>query len=132
MNKRSFLIITLAFACNLTFALDKAPAEAVIHVDANAAEKLVKENKVIIIDVRSAEEYKGEHIASAVNVDFFTEDFAKELDKLDKAKTYLVHCASGKRSTSSLKTFEKLGFKNLFHLDGGIKAWKDAGKSVEK
>lgn len=132
MTTRFFTTIALAFICNTTFADDKKQTDAVTHVDASAAEKLIKEDKVTVVDVRSLEEYKEGHIAGAKNVDFFTEDFAKELDKLDKSKPYLVHCASGKRSTSSLKTFEKLGFKNLFHLDGGINAWKDAGKPVEK
>lgn len=128
MTPRLLLTLALALICSVTFAEDKS----VTHVDANAAEKLVKEGKVTVVDVRSPEEYKEEHIAGAKNVDFFTEDFAKELDKLDKSKPYLIHCAAGKRSTSSLKTFEKLGFKNLFHLDGGINAWKEAGKPVEK
>lgn len=128
MTTRLFLAMALALICNFSFAEDKS----VTHVDANAAEKLVKEGKITVVDVRSPEEYKEEHIAGAKNVDFFTEDFARELDKLDKSKPYLVHCASGKRSTSSLKVFEKLGFKNLFHLDGGINAWKAAGKQVEK
>ncbi|CAN5868889.1 hypothetical protein BH11VER1_BH11VER1_37130 [soil metagenome] len=128
MTTRFFLSIVLAMICSVTFAEDKT----VTHVDANAAEKLVKEGKVTVVDVRSPDEYKEDHIAGAKNVDFFAEDFAKELDKLDKSKPYLIHCASGKRSTSSLKTFEKLGFKNLFHLDGGFNAWKEAGKPVEK
>jgi rhodanese-related sulfurtransferase len=128
MTTRLFLTLALSCLCNFTFAEDKT----VTHVDANEAEKLVKEGKVTVVDVRSPEEYKEEHIAKAQNVDCFTEDFAQQLDKLDKSKPYLVHCASGKRSTSSLKIFEKLGFKNLFHLDGGIAAWKQAGKPVEK
>lgn len=128
MTTRLFLTMTLACFCNFSYAEDKA----VTHVDADAAEKLVKEGKVTVVDVRSPEEYKEEHIAGAKNVDFFTEDFARQLDKFDKSKPYLVHCGSGKRSTSSLKVFEKLGFKNLFHLDGGIAAWKEAGKPVEK
>lgn len=128
MTTRFFLALALALLCNVTFAEDKT----VTHVDAQAAKKLVMEGKVTVVDVRSPDEYKEEHIAGAKNVDFFAEDFSKELEKLDKAKPYLIHCASGKRSTSSLKTFEKLGFKNLFHLDGGFNAWKEAGNPVEK
>jgi rhodanese-related sulfurtransferase len=52
--------------------------------------------------------------------------------KLDKGKTYIVHCQSGRRSTNSLETFTKLGFKNIVHLDKGFGDWQKAGLPVEK
>ena len=101
-------------------------------MDANAAEKLVKEGKVTIVDVRTANEYKEGHIAGAKNFDFTENDFEGNVGKLDKSKPYLVHCGSGRRSTSSLEVFKKLGFQSIYHLDGGLKAWEAAGKPVEK
>ena len=46
-------------------------------------------------------------------------DFAKKLAKLDREKTYLMHCRSGGRSTASLPVWNRLGFKNVLHLSGG-------------
>ncbi len=131
MTTRHFLILAATFACLTAFADDKRPAD-VVHVDAAGAEKLVKEGKVTVLDVRTLDEYKEGHIANATVIDFTENDFEEKAAKLDKSKAYLVHCAGGGRSTSSLPILQKLGFQHLYHLDGGLSAWKKAGKPVEK
>ena len=88
--------------------------------------------RVIVLDIRTPGEFKAGHIAGATNLNFNAADFARKLDHFDKEKSYLVHCASGRRSTTSLGIFKKLKFKSIIHLDGGIKAWEKAGNPVEK
>jgi len=108
------------------------PAAGVKHVDPAGAETLIHEKQVVVLDLRTPEEFKAGHIAGATNLNFNATDFAQKLGQLDQDRTYLVHCASGRRSTTSLETFKKLKFKSIIHLDGGIKAWEKAGKPVEK
>jgi rhodanese-related sulfurtransferase len=131
MTTRHFLAIAAAFVCLAAFADDKKAAD-VTHVDAEGGGKLVAEGKVTVLDVRTPDEYKEGHIAGAKNIDFTENDFEKKAAELDKSKSYLVHCASGRRSTASLEVLQKLGFKHLYHLDGGFNGWKKAGKPVEK
>lgn len=102
------------------------------HVKADEAAKLVEAGKVTVIDVRTPDEFKGGHIKGAKNIDISSETFERDLAALDKSKSYLVHCQSGGRSTRSLKTFEKLGFKDIYHLDEGFGGWEETGKPVEK
>jgi rhodanese-related sulfurtransferase len=102
------------------------------HVDAEGAAKLIAEKKVVVIDIRTPEEYKEGHIAGAKLINFRSNAFEPTLEKLDKDQTYLVHCAAGTRSTRSLSTFKRLEFKSIVHLDGGFTAWQKAGKPVEK
>lgn len=119
-----------------------APAEAakdgVKHVDAAGAKKLLdeaaakKESTVVVLDVRTPDEFKEGHIAGAVNVDFNDDKFSAAVAKLDKDKTYVVHCQGGGRSGRSLETFKKLGFKNIVHLDGGFAGWRKASLPVTK
>lgn len=114
---------------------DAVPASKTLirHVDAVGAEQLLAEDKdVIVLDVRTPGEFQEGHIAGATNVDFKGNDFGGELAGLDRGKTYLVHCAAGGRSTRSLGEFERLQFKSVVHLDGGLNAWRAAGKPVEK
>ena len=107
-------------------------ASAATHVDPKGAEKLLKENpKVIILDVRTPEEFAGGHLAGATNINFSAKDFRSSLETLDRQATYLVHCAVGGRSRRSLPILEQLGFKSVVHLDGGIEAWKEAGLPVK-
>lgn len=102
------------------------------HVQAAEAARLVDENKVTVLDIRTPGEYQGGHIKGAVNIDFNAAEFEAKLRELDRAKPYLVHCQGGGRSSRSLKTFAKLGFEKIYHLDGGVSAWEDAGKPLEK
>jgi len=142
--KLTILIISMS-ALNLS-ADDKKPAapaaetskDGVTHTDAAGAKKLIddsaakKDGKVVVLDVRTPEEYQAGHIAGAVNIDFKEKDFADKAAKLDKSKTYVVHCQGGGRSTKSLEVFKKLGFKSIVHLDNGFGSWQKAGLPVEK
>ena len=87
---------------------------------------------IAVIDVRTPEEFAESHLKGAQNVDIASPDFAKNLAKLDPSNTSLVHCAAGGRSTRSLSVLEKLGFKSIIHLDGGLNSWKKAGLPLEK
>ena len=109
--------------------------DGVLHVNAAAARKLVegaKEKKVIVLDVRTPEEFKAGHLKGAFNADFNGKEFAKAVAELDKEATVVVHCQAGGRSTRALKTFQELGFEHLIHLDDGFGGWADAGKPVVK
>jgi len=112
-----------------------APAsgpDPIQHADAARAAELIQSKKVVVLDLRTPEEFANGHIAGATNIDFLANGFDQKLGALDKQTPYLIHCASGRRSTSSLATFKKLQFKSVIHLDGGMKAWQKAGKPVEK
>lgn len=115
---------------------DKTTAQpaprGIIHVSAMQAAPLVASNGVTILDVRTPGEFAGGHIAGATNLDFLAGGFVDKVARLDREKTYLVHCATGKRSTNCLPQLEKLGFKRLVHLDGGFKAWQAAGNPSTK
>jgi phage shock protein E len=95
-------------------------------------EKLWKEKKGVVLDVRTVKEYQAGHIPGAVNIDVNAADFDKKVAELDKGKTYLVHCASGVRSVRACEKMNRMDFKELVNLQGGIKAWEKAGKEVEK
>ena len=89
-------------------------------------------SSTVVLDVRTKEEYREGHIPGSVMIDFNADDFEQQVAKLDKNKTYLVHCAVGGRSARACKKMEKLGFTKLYNLEGGMGAWEKAGKPVEK
>lgn len=116
-----------------SFTTYAADAVGVKHVDAKEAAKLLKDNpKIVVLDIRTKKEFDHGHIKDAKNIDFWGDDFEADIKKLPHDKTYLVHCASGGRSTKSLEVFKKLGFKSIVHLDGGFNAWKKADEPVDK
>ena len=110
-----------------------SPIDKYAHVDAEGAAKLLAADPAIkILDVRTSREFKGGHLKGAMNVDILVSSFEKKIAVMDKGTHYLVHCQSGKRSTSALHKFAKLGFDKVTHLDGGFAAWSKADQPVEK
>lgn len=120
------------------FALaDKPLGKSMVkHVKAKEAGELVNANKdnagFVVLDVRTAGEVKEVCIPNAMNIDIRSSEFVAKAVKLNKERTYLVHCRSGARSQTALKALQKLGFLKLYHLDGGIMAWEKEGLQVEK
>lgn len=143
---RTALLPVLGLAISFTLGCKQDPASTdgagtsagqgtdVTHVDAIAASQLLAENaEIVVLDVRTPQEYAAGHLPGApINVDFKAADFKEAAGKLARETPYLVHCRSGARSTASLAVFKELGFKKIYHLDGGFNAWKEAGEAVEK
>jgi|688.fasta_scaffold638907_2 predicted sulfurtransferase len=88
--KFSALLVTLlSLSISVLQAGEKA-ADGAIHVRAAEAAKLVTEKKVMVLDVRTADEFKDGHIEGAQNIDFLkAADFKEQVAKLDKSKPYL-------------------------------------------
>ena len=89
------------------------------------ADKLNTES-VNILDVRKNSEYLSEHIIDAENapLDFINDSMAK----IDKNKTYYVHCAGGYRSMIFVSILRARGYDNLIDVKTGFKAIKESGK----
>jgi cytochrome c peroxidase len=109
-----------------------AGQSAVQHMTVDDAQKLLADKKVVVLDIRTPEEFRAGHIHGATNINFRAAEFDRQIAALPKDTAYLLHCASGNRSTQALPVFQKYEFKKLMHLDGGIKAWEKAGLPVAK
>ncbi len=79
-----------------------------------------------ILDVRKISEYQSEHLINAINapLDYINESMLK----VDKSKTYFVHCAGGYRSMIFASILKARGYTNLIDVAGGFKAIKDSQK----
>lgn len=95
------------------------------NVSIEEAHELIKNNEdIIILDVRTAEEFKSGHIPNAINISYSILPVrVHELEKY-KDKMVLVHCQSGGRSVSAVSTLEKNQFTKIYHMSRGFGAWK--------
>ena len=91
-----------------------------------------RNTNAVILDVRTPEEFAKGHIQGATLLDFKSPDFASQVGKLPHNKLYLTYCAVGGRSTKACEQMRELGFPRIGNLEGGIKAWQEAGKPVVK
>jgi len=80
-------------------------------------------NNVILVDVRTPEEYAAGHIDEALNINWFDTDFAKQMQAIEKDETVYVYCKKGGRSAKAAHLLDSLGYKNVVDLEGGYDAY---------
>ena len=87
--------------------------------------KLESENDFIILDVRTSEEFEKSRIPNSINIDFYNpHNFIKEIDKLDRDKSYYIYCRTGMRSSNTCELMKEMGFTKTYNLIGGISEWR--------
>ncbi len=105
-------------------------------VDIGAARDLIAQEKdVIVLDVRTPAEFALGHIEGALNINIAGADFTEKVSKLDRDKSYIVHCAANTengRAARSVDIMSGLGFNNLLSMEGGFMAWEKADHPVVK
>lgn len=103
---------------------------SVNSVTPTQAVMLLNRQHGILIDVRTQEEQEKTKIAKALAIPLA--DLADKLNDLTKYKSrpVILVCATGTRSVNGVSILTKAGFEQVFNLEGGLKAWKDAGQPV--
>ena len=72
---------------------------------------------LILLDVRTAEEYSSGYIPNSINIDVLSPDFKSKIELLDKNKEYLIYCRSGNRSTIASSIMATNGFIEIYNLN---------------
>ena len=72
---------------------------------------------LIMLDVRTAEEYSSGNIPNSINIDVLSSDFKSKIELLDKNKEYLIYCRSGNRSTIASSIMATNGFIKIYNLN---------------
>lgn len=123
----------LALLVSLVFTAygDTATADIEVVSPADAAAFLEGSADVVILDVRTPEEYRETRLPGSINIDFYAADFASQLDEMPKDVPYVVYCQSGNRSSQAVDIMADLGFTRVLDVDGGIISWSEAGLPLE-
>lgn len=85
-----------------------------------ATEMIAKDKTIIVVDIRTKEEFDSGHIAGAINFDYYSQAFKSQIDSLNKTKSYIIYCRSGNRSGKAMVLFEELGFREVYNIADGI------------
>ena len=94
--------------------------------------KVNNNEKVQLIDVRSPEEFNGEHLNNAVNINWSNPDFESKIKLLNKNKPIFVYCKAGGRSIKAAAKLAELGFIEIYNLGGGILSWNSENLPIKK
>jgi len=89
-------------------------------------------SNILILDVRSPQEYAAGHVPGAINLPHTS--VASQIKTLQKHKneTIVLYCKSGHRASIAEQTLTDAGFKQLLHLDGDMDGWQAGNYPIEK
>lgn len=134
-----FGLCTAAFAAEPPGSPSLPPAVVVppeVHEIApeQVMRQLVDHPDTLIIDVRTEDErHTRGYILNSLNFDYFHgQKTLDALEKLDKTKPCIVHCAIGGRAQFIAVQMHQLGFKDILLLKGGFNAWAASGQAIAK
>jgi rhodanese-related sulfurtransferase len=94
--------------------------------------KLDKKEKFILVDVREDSEWARGHLPGAIHLGrgIIERDIEKAVP--DKSAEVILYCGGGFRSALAADNLQKMGYTNVISMDGGWRAWTEAGFAVEK
>ena len=129
-------LVLLAALCTLgfnTFAQNTPIHQEFTNLSAQRFKIIIGNDKNgTVLDLRTAAEMNEGYIAGAVQLDYKAKDAKKQIDALDKNKTYYIYCAHGTRSADASQYMKEQGFKRVYNLEKGFAEWEEKGFPVEK
>jgi len=122
------LILALGLASFFSSALYASESDVSIQ---SLQDKQIANQNILLLDVRSTEEFGEGHVPGAVNIPHSDLDKIYLLLNHSKGKQRIVYCRSGKRAGLVLDAMKEKGLTDLYHLEGDMIGWKEAGLPVE-
>lgn len=108
------------------------------NLDPDAVENELQNGDAVLVDIRDSPELQENgRIPGAIHIPRGMLEFRADTtspyhqEPLDPSKRVILHCASGGRSALAASTLTEMGYRRVAHLDGGMKAWRDARKPTE-
>ncbi|ULC59070.1 rhodanese-like domain-containing protein [Flaviramulus sp. BrNp1-15] len=125
--KKVFVLIFATVSFGFFNCKETSASKNFENISPEQFNSFISGNSVQLIDVRTSNEFNSGHIPNAMNIDFFSDEFVNNINKLDKEAPVFIYCRSGKRSGKSVIDFQKAGFKKIYNLEGGFLKWKSVG-----
>ena len=116
-------------------AFEKLVADAkqkILEISPTDAAAKSKSGEAVIVDVREKDEWDEEHIPDAIHMSRGTIELDVEEKVPDNNTMIICHCGGGGRSALAAESLQKMGYKNVRSMAGGLKAWKGSGLPITK
>ena len=124
-SKLTFILTAAIIFPACEYLFPSLPGDKVTVEQAyNYIKKNQGDEDMVLLDVRTKEEYDKAHLQNAVLIDYKQVSFPAEIEKLDKNKTYLIYSGDDYRSANAFELMKELRFKNIHYIIGGIDQWR--------
>lgn len=123
---------TLAVIFLLIFAgVSLCPAAEVRNLDSpRAKELLAKNNRIVLLDVRTPEEYRQAHLRGALLIPLG--ELGNRVKEIPRGKPLLVYCSVGARSAAAANFLASQGFAEVYQMADGLVGWYRNGFPLER
>ena len=123
MNRIVVLSLIFIFSCELLNSPE-------INIISESDFVEILDSDYTLIDVRTQDEFDLGHIDGAINLDFYSETFQKDILSLPKNETIVLYCRTNNRSSKTANILKENGFKEISVLEGGITEWVKNGNDI--
>jgi len=132
LAQNNFLLVIVALIAALALAWPTLVRSrtGVRPVTVTQAVQMVNQNHALFIDIRSDDLYKAGHIAQSRHLPMA--DFHGKRAALPKDKPLIVVCERGRTSLPAARALKKLGFAEVYSLEGGLQGWDKAGMPISR
>lgn len=128
-----FVLAAMAQSQNSSFGvLVKDAKTRIKEINVDQYKEQSASQKVVLIDVREDNEWSAGHAAGALHLSKGVIERDIESKVPDKDKKIVLYCGGGSRSALAADSLQKMGYTNVFSLDGGFSAYKKADLPTEK
>lgn len=119
------MVVPLVFLATLAWAAPPAQLSAL-----ESWRLLEGRADVLILDVRTPQEYREAHLAGALLIPI--DQVAQRLWEIPRERPILVYCAVGSRSSQVANYLGRLGYPEVYNMRGGIWSWQSRGLPVNQ
>ena len=109
---------------------EKRPGEPFTRIDVHEAKEMIDQGNVQVIDSREPHEHAEGHVPGSLQIQHMAT--LTQADKLAKDKPILFICKSGQRSAVAAEFAAALGLTELYNVEGGHDAWREAGYPLDE
>jgi rhodanese-related sulfurtransferase len=95
-------------------------------------QKLDRGEKFNLVDVREESEFANGHLPGAQHIGKGVMERDIETKIPDTSAEIVLYCGGGFRSALASDNLQKMGYTNVWSMDGGFRGWKEAGLEVKK
>ena len=128
---KKLVMLLMALSLVVTACAESQTAEATGLIDSARADELIETvDDLVVLDVRTPEEFAAGALPGAILIDINNPSFTNEVAALDTDLPYHVYCRSGNRSAAAVEIMEDLGFTEIYELTDGIQAWVGSGRQL--
>ena len=129
MGRSAIAVVLGALVAAAVFAQDLDSTKVTSISAVELQERRGSEAALVVIDVRTPDEYASDHIPGAVNIPF--DQVAQRIAEIDAPHGVALYCMIGPRARKGESALLAAGYEKIFHLEGGLAAWIAADLPVE-